>query len=135
MKTVILKTTVRLLMPLFFLFSIFLLFRGHNLPGGGFIGGLLAAIALFLHSVVFGVDATLERYRLSPRKIIAAGLFVALASSIISLFMGLTLFTGVWSNFQLPLIGRLGTPMMFDIGVYLVVVGVILNITFVLTEN
>lgn len=135
MKTVILKTTVRLLMPLFFLFSIFLLFRGHNLPGGGFIGGLLAAIALFLHSVVFGVDATLERYRLSPRKIIAAGLLVALASSIISLFMGLTFFTGVWSNFQLPLIGRLGTPMMFDIGVYLVVVGVILNITFVLTEN
>lgn len=135
MKTVILKTTVRLLMPLFFLFSIFLLFRGHNLPGGGFIGGLLAAIALFLHSVVFGVDATLKRYRLSPRKIIAAGLFVALASAIISLFMGLTFFTGVWSNFQLPLIGRLGTPMMFDIGVYLVVVGVILNITFVLTEN
>lgn len=135
MRTVILHTTVRLLMPLFFLFSIFLLFRGHNLPGGGFIGGLLAAIALFLHSVVFGVDATLKRYYLNPRKIIAAGLLTALVSVLISLFMGLTLFTGVWSSFQVPLIGKLGTPMLFDIGVYLVVVGVVLNITFVLTES
>ena len=122
-------------MPLFFLFSVFLLFRGHNLPGGGFIGGLLAAIALFLHSVVFGVDNTLARYRLKPRRIIAVGLFVALLSAIISLFMGLTLFTGVWSSFELPLIGKLGTPMMFDIGVYLVVIGAVLNITFVLTKN
>ncbi len=135
MRTVILHTTVRLLMPLFFIFSVLLLFRGHNLPGGGFIGGLLAAIALFLHSVVFGVDETLKRYRLNPRIIIAVGLLAALVSVLISLFLGLTLFTGVWSTFQLPLIGKLGTPMLFDIGVYLVVVGVILNITFVLTEN
>lgn len=135
MKTVILNTTVRLLMPLFFLFSVFLLFRGHNLPGGGFVGGLLAAIALFLHSVVFGVDATLKHYRLNPRKIIATGLLTGLVSVLVSLFMGLTLFTGVWSSIQVPLIGKLGTPMLFDIGVYLVVVGVILNITFVLSEN
>ena len=135
MRTVILHTTVRILMPLFFIFSVLLLFRGHNLPGGGFIGGLLAAIALFLHSVVFGVDETLKRYRLNPRIIIAVGLLAALLSVLVSLFLGLTLFTGVWSTFQLPLIGKLGTPMLFDIGVYLVVVGVILNITFVLTEN
>lgn len=135
MKTVILHTTVKLLMPLFFLFSVFLLFRGHNLPGGGFIGGLLAAIALFLHSMVFGVEETLKRYHLHPRKIIAVGLLTSLVSVMISLFMGLTFFTGVWSSFQLPLIGNLGTPMFFDIGVYLVVVGVVLNITFVLTEN
>lgn len=99
------------------------------------MGGLLAAIALFLHSVVFGVDATLKRYHLNPLKIIATGLLAALVSILISLFLGLTLFTGVWSSFELPLIGKLGTPMLFDIGVYLVVVGVILNITFVLTEN
>ena len=135
MRTVILQTTVKLLMPLFFLFSVFLLFRGHNLPGGGFIGGLLAAIALFLHTMVFGVEATLKRYHLDARKLIAIGMLVALVSVLISLFIGITLFTGVWSSFQLPLIGKLGTPMLFDIGVYLVVVGVVLNITFVLTEN
>lgn len=135
MRTIILDTTVKLLMPLFFIFSVFLLFRGHNLPGGGFIGGLLASIALFLHSMVFGVEATLKKYNLNSRKLIASGLLVALTSVVISLTMGLTLFTGVWSSFQLPLIGNLGTPMLFDIGVYLVVVGVVLNITFVLTEN
>ncbi|MDD4730063.1 MAG: MnhB domain-containing protein, partial [Dysgonamonadaceae bacterium] len=111
MRTVILNTTVKILMPLFFLFSMFLLFRGHNLPGGGFIGGLLAAIALFLHSIVFGVDETLKSYRLNPRKLIASGLLAALVSVLISLFKGLTLFTGLWSNIQLPLIGKLGTPM------------------------
>lgn len=135
MKTVILRTTVNILMPLFFMFSVFLLFRGHNLPGGGFIGGLLAAIALFLHSMVFGVDDTIQRYHLNPRVIIATGLLVSLGSVLISLFKGLTLFTGVWSSFQLPLIGKLGTPMLFDIGVYMVVVGVVLNITFILTKN
>ena len=135
MRTVILHTTVKLLMPLFFIFSVYLLFRGHNLPGGGFIGGLLASIALFLHSMVFGVEATLKRYNLNSRKVIDSGLLVSLTSVVLSLTMGLTLFTGVWSSFQLPLIGNLGTPMLFDIGVYLVVVGVVLNITFVLTEN
>lgn len=135
MRTVILHTTVKLLMPLFFIFSVYLLFRGHNLPGGGFIGGLLAAIALFLHSVVFGFEATLKHYHLNATKIIATGLLAALISVLISLFLGLTLFTGVWSSFQLPLIGKLGTPMLFDIGVYLVVVGVVLNITFALTKN
>ncbi len=122
-------------MPLFFLFSVFLLFRGHNLPGGGFIGGLLAAIALFLHSMVFGVNVTLKSYRLNPRKLMAGGLFVALIAVLVSVFMGLPLFSGVWSDIQLPLIGKLGTPMLFDVGVYLVVVGVVLNITFVLTKN
>lgn len=135
MKTVILHTTVKLMMPLFFLFSVFLLFRGHNLPGGGFIGGLLAAIALFLHSMVFGVNVTLKSYRLNPRKLMAGGLLVALIAVLVSMFMGLTLFTGVWSEITLPLIGKLGTPMLFDVGVYLVVVGVVLNITFVLTKN
>lgn len=135
MRTIILHIAVKLLMPLFFLFSVFLLFRGHNLPGGGFIGGLLAAIALFLHSVVFGFNATLKRYHLNARKLMASGLLVALVSVLVSLFKGLTLFTGVWSSFQLPLIGKLGTPMLFDIGVYLVVVGVVLNITFVLTKD
>ena len=135
MKTVILHTTVKLLMPLFFLFSVFLLFRGHNLPGGGFIGGLLAAIALFLHSMIFGVDNTLKKYKLSPGRIMAAGLLVALVAVIIPLFFGLPLFEGIWGSFRLPLIGKLGTPMLFDIGVYLVVIGVVSNITFVLTKN
>ncbi|HOO83831.1 MAG TPA: Na+/H+ antiporter subunit B [Prolixibacteraceae bacterium] len=134
MKTVILSTTVKLLMPLFFLFSVFLLFRGHNLPGGGFIGGLMAAIAFFLHSMVFGVNVTKRTYRLNPVRIMALGLILALVAVIIPLFVGLPLFTGMWAGFSMPLIGKPGTPLLFDVGVYFVVIGVVLNITFVLTK-
>ncbi|MBN2262562.1 MAG: Na+/H+ antiporter subunit B [Prolixibacteraceae bacterium] len=134
MKTVILSTTVKLLMPLFFLFSVFLLFRGHNLPGGGFIGGLMAAIAFFLHSMVFGVNVTKRTYRLNPVRIMALGLLVALIAVVIPLFVGLPLFTGLWAGFSMPLVGKPGTPLLFDIGVYFVVIGVVLNITFALTK-
>lgn len=134
MKTVILTTTVRLLMPLFFLFSVFLLFRGHNLPGGGFVGGLLIGIAFFLHSMVFGPEMTIKKYKLNPTRIMALGLLVALMSVCLPLFMGLPLFTGVWSSVSLPLIGKLGTPLFFDIGVYLLVGGIVLAITFILTK-
>lgn len=134
MKTVILSTTVKLLMPLFFLFSVFLLFRGHNLPGGGFIGGLMAAIAFFLHSMVFGVNVTKRKYRLNPVFIMAFGLLLALVAVIIPLFVGLPFFTGMWAGFSIPLVGKPGTPLLFDIGVYFVVIGVVLNITFALTK-
>lgn len=134
MRTVILTTTVKLLMPLFILFSVFLLFRGHNLPGGGFVGGLLASIGFFLHSMIFGPNETIKQYRLNPIRIMAIGLLIALLSVVFSLFFGLPLFTGMWGSFSLPLIGKLGTPLFFDIGVYFVVIGVVLNITFNLTK-
>lgn len=134
MKTVILSTTVKLLMPLFFLFSVFLLFRGHNLPGGGFIGGLMAAIAFFLHSMVFGVNVTRKTYRLNPVRIMTLGLLLALIAVVVPLFVGLPLFTGMWAGFSMPLVGKPGTPLLFDIGVYFVVIGVVLNITFALTK-
>lgn len=134
MKTVILAFTVRLLMPLFFLFSLFLLFRGHNLPGGGFVGGLLAGIGFFLHSMVFGATETTKRYRLNPIRLMAVGLAVAVVAVAMSLFVGAPLMTGLWSSLTLPLIGKLGTPVLFDIGVYILVVGMVLNVTFILTK-
>jgi multicomponent Na+:H+ antiporter subunit B len=135
MRTVILKTSVKLLTPLFILFSLFLLFRGHNAAGGGFIGGLLAAIGLFMRAMVLGVNNTIAKYRIRPMGIIAIGLTIALISLIIPLLLGLPLMTGVWLKFSIPLIGKLGTPLMFDIGVYALVIGVVLNITFILSKN
>ncbi|MDI3526767.1 MAG: multicomponent Na+:H+ antiporter subunit [Tenuifilum sp.] len=135
MRTVILKTSVKLLTPLFILFSLFLLFRGHNAAGGGFIGGLLAAIGLFMRAMVLGVNNTIAKYRIRPMGIIAIGLTIALISLIIPLLLGHPLMTGVWLKFSVPLIGKLGTPLMFDIGVYALVIGVVLNITFILSKN
>jgi multicomponent Na+:H+ antiporter subunit B len=59
---------------------------------------------------------------------------VALIAVVIPLFVGLPLFTGLWAGFSMPLVGKPGTPLLFDIGVYFVVIGVVLNITFALTK-
>lgn len=130
MRTPILQTAINLLMPLFFLFSLYMLFRGHNEPGGGFIGGLIGAIAFVFHAMVFNSRVTLKVFRLNPLKLIVTGLFLALLSGIISVFLGDPFMTALWADFYLPIIGRPGTPIVFDIGVYILVIGVVLQITF-----
>jgi multicomponent Na+:H+ antiporter subunit B len=130
MKTPILQTAINLLMPLFIIFSLYLLFRGHNEPGGGFIGGLIGSIGFVFHAMVFDSQVTIKKFRLNPVRLIAAGLSLAVLSGIISLFAGDPFMTAVWADFYLPVIGRPGTPIIFDIGVYILVIGVVLRITF-----
>ncbi|MFP4366197.1 MAG: Na+/H+ antiporter subunit B [Bacteroidales bacterium] len=133
MKTLISQTAINLLMPLFIIFSFYLLFRGHNEPGGGFIGGLIGSIAFVFHAMVFGSNTTVKVFRLNPIRLIAIGLFVALGSGIIALFFGLPFMSALWADFYLPVIGRPGTPILFDTGVYILVIGVVLRITFSLS--
>ncbi len=135
MRNAIFETAIKLLIPLFVLFSLFLLFRGHNSPGGGFIAGLLASIGFFLRAMVFGTNNTIAKYKLRPVGLIAFGLSIAIVSLLLSVFQGLPIMTGLWLDFSLPFIGKLGTPVLFDIGVYFVVIGVVLNITFVMSSN
>ncbi len=135
MRNAIFETAIKLLIPLFVLFSLFLLFRGHNSPGGGFIGGLLASIGFFLRAMVFGTNNTIAKYKLRPIGLIAFGLSIAIVSILLSVFQGLPVMTGLWLDFSLPFIGKLGTPVLFDIGVYFVVIGVVLSITFVMSSN
>jgi len=134
MRTVIFETAIKMIIPLFVVFSLFLLFRGHNSPGGGFIGGLLAAIGFFLHSMVFGTNKTIKKYHLNPMGLMAIGLGIAIISVLIPVFMGNPLMTGMWIDYTLPIIGKLGTPLLFDVGVYILVLGVVLNITFILSK-
>jgi len=122
-------------MPLFIIFSLFLLFRGHNAAGGGFIGGLLASIGLFTRSMILGVNNTIAKYKIQPIGIIASGLLVSAISVISPIFLGKPLMTGIWFDFTIPLIGKIGTPLFFDIGVYILVIGVVSNITFTLSKN
>lgn len=134
MRTVIFETAIKMLIPLFVVFSLFLLIRGHNAPGGGFIGGLLASIGFFLHSMVFGTNATIKKYNINPIGLMAFGLTVSFISIIIPLFAGFPLMTGQWLDFSIPIIGKLGTPVLFDTGVYFLVIGMVLNVTFVLSK-
>ncbi len=137
MSSLVLRTTARFLLPLMLLFSIFLLLRGHNEPGGGFIAGLVAAAAFALHGMAHGVPAARSTLRFEPRSLIGAGLLVALASGLLPVLTGLPFLTGLWTELSLPLSGSslAGTPVIFDLGVFLVVLGVTLMILFSLAEE
>lgn len=136
MNSVILKTATRLLFPLLLVFSVFLFFRGHNEPGGGFIGGLVGAAAFVLFAIVFGTKLTRELLRLDPRVMVGWGLLFGLISGLPAMVYGSAFFTGQWA---FPVINdvelHLGTPLIFDIGVYLVVVGFTLAVIFSLEEE
>jgi multicomponent Na+:H+ antiporter subunit B len=135
MRSLILSTTTRLLIPLMLIFSIFLLLRGHNAPGGGFIGGLVAASAYALYSISFGVDETKKLLNIDPLSLIKVGLAVSMISSLIPVIFGDTYFKGLWLENEIPVIGKLGTPLIFDIGVYLVVIGIVTKIIIPLFEE
>ena len=137
MPSVILSTTTRILMPMLLLFSAFMLLRGHTLPGGGFIGGLVASATFILHRYAHGVKRTRGLLRISPRTLIGVGLLVALGSGCVSLVIGKPFMTGQWGAVQINSdeIWHLGTPFFFDVGVYLVVVGAVLTIILSLAEG
>lgn len=134
MPSLILATATRLLVPLMLIFSIFLLIRGHNEPGGGFVGGLVAGAAFTLYAAAYGVSQAQNALRFDPKLLIGAGLLVAVVSAVFSLALGLPLMTGLWYEQPVPIIGKLGTPLLFDVGVYLVVIGTTATIMYALFE-
>lgn len=133
--SLILRATTRLLFPLTLVFSVFLLVRGHNEPGGGFVGGLTAAAAFALVLASDGLEMARRLLRLDPRTLIGAGLAVALLSGVPPLFDGGAFLTGHWLEAKVPVVGHLGTPFVFDVGVYLAVLGVVATIVFELAEE
>jgi multicomponent Na+:H+ antiporter subunit B len=137
MISLILRTAAKYLLPLLLLFSIFLLLRGHNEPGGGFVGGLVAAAAFALYALAADVPSARRALQITPHTLMASGLLVALGSGVFPLFLGREFLTMYWADLHLPLLGDLevGTPLFFDIGVYLVVLGAVLLIIFSLAEE
>lgn len=137
MNSVILRTVTRGLLPALLLYSLFLLTAGHNAPGGGFVGGLVAASALALYSLAYGVETARQALRVDSRTLIGLGLAVALSSGILPLFSGLPFMTGLWTDVAVPGLGTvaIGTPVLFDVGVYLLVLGVTLTILLPLREE
>ncbi|MFN8643848.1 MAG: putative monovalent cation/H+ antiporter subunit A [Candidatus Binatia bacterium] len=127
----LLRIASRHLFPLLLLFSIYLLLRGHNAPGGGFVGGLVAASAFALHLLAFGGAAARRRLRVAPHVVIGSGLLVAGLSGLPAMAAGRPHLTGLWAD--LPV--AVGTPLVFDAGVYLVVLGIVLLMLFTLSED
>lgn len=135
MNSVILTTIGRLVAALLLIFSFFLLLRGHNLPGGGFAGGLVAAGAFVLVMLSEGVPTARRLLGVDPIKLLGIGLSVAVASGMPSVVAGMPFFTGFWDKTVWPVLGKVGTPLVFDVGVYIVVLGVASLIVFSLGED
>jgi multicomponent Na+:H+ antiporter subunit B len=131
----ILQTAVRVLMPLLLLFALFLLFRGHNQPGGGFVAGLVVASSFILYAIAFGVEAGRRALLVDPSTLLGSGLLVAVGSGIPGWFSGRAFMSAVWTQLRLgTAVADLGTPLLFDAGVFLAVIGVVLTIVFTLAE-
>ncbi|MCZ7860263.1 Na(+)/H(+) antiporter subunit B [Agrobacterium salinitolerans] len=136
MNTLILRTVTPVVTSLMVLFSIFVLLRGHNEPGGGFIGGLIAVSALAIYGIAYGVTAVRRAIVFHPLAIAGAGLLLSMLSGLVSMAAGVPFMTGLWvypSLFGVEV--PLSTVMSFDIGVYLVVVGAITSIALALEER
>jgi multicomponent Na+:H+ antiporter subunit B len=135
MKSTILQTASNYLLPILLLFSVFLLLRGHYYPGGGFVGGLVASIAFVLHSFAYGTNDTMKILQYKPLSLIPVGLIIATLSMFLPVLFGLPVMTGLWFDEPIPVIGMIGSALFFDLGVYLVVIGVVLTILFTISLN
>lgn len=138
MNSIILQVGTRYLAGILILFSLYMLLRGHNEPGGGFIGGLIGSTGFILYALACGTVQARAALHIMPQNIAVAGLGIALLAGIAAALFGDALFTGQWlflnateDSKGLPL----STVLIFDIGVYLVVFGAILSIVFAMEEE
>ncbi len=136
MRTVIFKTIAPALTAIMVVFSVFVLLRGHNEPGGGFIGGLIAASAVAIYGIAVGVEEVRRAMRVDPISVAGFGVFIAAFAGLLSLGQSVPYLTGLWAYFE---IGgskiTVSTPLVFDVGVYLAVVGTISAIALALEED
>ncbi|MCF1492037.1 Na+/H+ antiporter subunit B [Agrobacterium vitis] len=136
MNSLIFRTVAPVVTALMLLFSVFVLLRGHNEPGGGFIGGLIAASGFAIYAMAFGVQAVRRALYVHPLSVAGFGLLMACLSGFVSAFAGVPFMTGLWIT---PYIFGVDVPVAtvtsFDIGVYLVVVGAITSIALALGER
>jgi len=148
MSSVVLIAAARFIAPIIFIVSLVLLYRGHNLPGGGFIGGLIAATAILLRDFAASQAARTipeavpvppsGEKKPMPVLLMISGLGLAGASAFLPVLFGDPFFTGYWlPSFALPLLGKvhLGTPLVFDVGVYLTVIGFVVHSARCLMED
>jgi multicomponent Na+:H+ antiporter subunit B len=136
MRTLIFRTIAPGLTSLMLLFSVFVLLRGHNDPGGGFIGGLIAVAAVAIYGIAFGVPVARRALYFRPLAISGAGLLLSASSGLVSLVYEVPFLTGIWTSLQfLGAEVDVSTVMAFDIGVYLVVLGSLSSVALALEDQ
>jgi len=129
-RSILLEVVVRLIFHAIIVVSIYLLFAGHNLPGGGFAGGLVAGFAFVARYLAGGRYELGAAAPLDAGKLLGAGLLTVAATALVPLFFGVDALTSTWVEAEVPLLGHVEfvTSTFFDVGVYLVVVGLVLDV-------
>lgn len=131
----VLRTVVPLLFYLINVFSFYLLLRGHNLPGGGFIAGLGSALSVILLSLSMGIETAQRVLRVDPLRLAFVGLLISFTTALAPALFGQPFLSHYHVKLKnIPLVGEmpLGTPLLFDLGVFFVVIGVSTKLLFVL---
>ncbi len=136
-RSLFFKFLARAMMPILILFSIFFLLRGHNQPGGGFVGGLVAASSIVLMTLAYGAEQVARQMRIDFRRVMFWGLIVAVIAGVLGLVFQSSFLESIWFKPYLEGIGRLelGTPALFDAGVYIVVFGVTVAIVMAMADE
>lgn len=138
MSTPLLRISARIVAPLQFALALYFLLRGHNEPGGGFIGGLVAASSVLLYGLGFGFREVESRMPVPWFHLVLAGLAVSTLSGLLSVSLGLPFLTGLWGpELYLPLIGtlKLGSVFLFDVGVFVLVMGFGIGLALSFTDE
>jgi len=130
MNTVIFRVMSPILAVMMALLSIIILLRGHNAPGGGFIGGLVAASGSAIYGMSHGVGDVRRILRFNPLGYAGFGVLLAIASGILSAVYGMPFLTALWSPGYV-----VGVPAVFDIGVYFVVFGTLTAVMLALEDG
>ena len=129
-RSIILEVIVRILFHTIIVVSIFLLFAGHNLPGGGFAGGLVAGMALVMRYIAGGRWELGAAAPTDAGRLLGTGLILAVGTAVVPLFFGMAPLTSTFWEWEIPGIGHMEfvTSTVFDVGVYLVVIGLVLDV-------
>ncbi|MCY1719687.1 hypothetical protein OU798_05000 [Prolixibacteraceae bacterium Z1-6] len=137
MNTTLLQLAARAIRIMMLVISVFVLLRGHNQPGGGFIGGLLAGGGIVIYVIAFHTHQLLSKTLRAMAPLRVIGLVLALGSGVLGMVLGKSFLHAQWFNLNIPLLGTLhmGTPLLFDIGVYLAVTGVMVMVILLLMED
>ncbi len=136
MKNIILEKIAGFFLVLMLLFSVIIFIRGHNNPGGGFIGGTVAAVGFIFYGIIHGVERVKRLVRITTIEMMGAGLLMGITALSISSFAGMEPATAIWFEFTLfnSFDLHLGTPLLFDAGIYFVVTGAYLSIIISVME-
>lgn len=135
MNSLILRAATRFLVSLILVFSIYFLFRGHNSPGGGFAGALIASTGFALYGISEGPNSVQRAIHIDPRVLILIGIILVLVSGLPAVFAGKPFLTGIWGDIGIESPIKLGTPILFDVGVFGIVLGSILLLILALEED